>query len=143
MFQEAIQVEISPGELVDRLTILEIKAARIPPGAKRQRVEAELRRLCAARAAVWGTHPSPELLRLAAALRAINESLWEVEDQLRVCERDQEFGPRFIQLARSVYQQNDRRADLKNQINRWLGSPLREEKSYDGEQGQRGAGFAD
>lgn len=143
MSQGAIQVEISPGELVDRLTILEIKAARFPPGAKRQRVESELQRLSVARDAAWGAHGSPELSRLASALQAINESLWEVEDQLRTCERDQDFGPRFIQLARSVYQQNDRRADLKDQINRLLGSRLREVKSYETYGVQGGDRFAD
>jgi len=136
----AIQVEISPGDLIDRLTILEIKAARIRERAKRQQVRDELRRLREIHDAAFGPGTSPDLARLATELRAINESLWEVEDQLRVCERGRDFGDRFVQLARSVYRQNDRRAALKNQINRLLGSPLREEKSYPAWEDRPGSG---
>jgi hypothetical protein len=67
---------------------------------------------------------------LTAALKQVNEALWEIEDEIRVCEGHRDFGPRFIELARAVYHQNDRRASLKRQINELLGSRLIEEKSY-------------
>jgi Family of unknown function (DUF6165) len=73
---------------------------------------------------------SAELTRLAAELKAVNETLWRIEDAIRLCERDEDFGPRFIALARSVYHTNDRRAALKRQVNELLGSRLIEEKSY-------------
>ena len=67
---------------------------------------------------------------MVAELKSINESLWRVEDEIRACERDGDFGPRFIELARSVYQTNDRRAAVKRRINERLGSEIVEEKSY-------------
>jgi Tfp pilus assembly protein PilF len=123
-----ITVEIAPGELIDKITILEIKSQRISDAAKRHHVGTELALLVAARErAVPG---SAELARLARELTAVNQALWEIEDQIRLCERDEDFGPRFIALARAVYQTNDRRAALKRQINEQLGSRLIEEKSY-------------
>jgi hypothetical protein len=123
-----IRVEIAPGELIDKITILEIKGERITDAVKRHHVLTELTLLVAARdRAVPG---SAELTRLAAELKAVNEALWQIEDEIRRCERDADFGPRFIALARSVYGRNDRRAALKRQINERLGSPLLEEKSY-------------
>ena len=74
--------------------------------------------------------PSGEIDALTAKLKQVNERLWEIEDEIRVCERRQDFGARFIELARSVYQENDQRAAIKRAINDWLGSPLVEEKSY-------------
>ena len=73
---------------------------------------------------------SAELARLATELKAVNEARWQIEDEIRLCERDEDFGPRFVALARSVYRTNDRRAALKRQINELLGSKLIEEKSY-------------
>ena len=67
---------------------------------------------------------------LATELKAVNEARWQIEDEIRRCERDEDFGPRFVALARSVYRTNDRRAALKHQINELLGSKLIEEKSY-------------
>ena len=74
--------------------------------------------------------PSAELARLTAALKVVNETLWQIEDDIRDCERAKDFGPTFIRLARAVYQTNDRRAALKREINTLLGSNLVEEKSY-------------
>ncbi|MBT4865441.1 MAG: hypothetical protein HON53_10015, partial [Planctomycetaceae bacterium] len=71
-----------------------------------------------------------QLDRLTAELKAVNEALWEIEDDIRDCERAQDFGPRFIELARSVYVTNDQRAALKREINDLLGSRIVEEKSY-------------
>lgn len=123
-----ITVEIAPGELLDKLTILVIKSERIADPAKRANVKLELDSLTAARNA--GIRESAELDELVRQLKAVNEALWEIEDEIRLCERDQDFGPRFIELARSVYRQNDRRAAVKRQINELLGSKLIEEKDY-------------
>jgi tetratricopeptide (TPR) repeat protein len=124
----AVTIETSPGELIDKITILEIKAARITDPAALRNVRAELDALQAAHErTIVG---SEELDALTAELRSVNETLWDVEDGIRVCERDGDFGERFVALARSVYQHNDRRAALKRQINLRLGSGLVEEKSY-------------
>jgi hypothetical protein len=124
----SVLVEIAPGELLDKLTILHLKAARITDAAKLRHVRAELVTLEAARArSVPG---SVELARLEAELQAVNAALWEIEDALRLCEREQDFGPRFIDLARSVYRHNDARAALKRQINALLGAPFAEQKAY-------------
>jgi predicted anti-sigma-YlaC factor YlaD len=71
-----------------------------------------------------------EIARLEAELKAVNEALWVIEDDIRQCEADRDFGPKFIELARSVYKQNDRRAMLKKDINTITGSAIVEEKSY-------------
>ena len=123
-----ILIEVAPGELIDKITILEIKHERITDDAKRANVHSELLSLCAARIAALPD--DPELDRLTAELKSVNEALWEVEDAIRDCERAGDFGPRFIELARSVYLTNDRRAELKRTINTHLGSRLIEEKSY-------------
>ena len=123
-----IRVEIAPGELIDKITILEIKAERIAEAGKRANVLAELAALSEARAAA--IPPDGEIDRLAAELKAINEALWEIEDAIRACDRAGDFGPRFVELARAVYRTNDRRAELKRAINLHLGARLVEEKSY-------------
>lgn len=124
-----ILVEIAPGELIDRITILEIKSERIGDADKLKNVGVELRVLNEARDEA--IQPSPELERLTGQLKASNEELWDIEDEIRVCERCKDFGPRFIELARSVYRVNDRRAAAKREINELLGSRLIEEKSYE------------
>jgi hypothetical protein len=123
-----INVEISPGELFDKITILQIKSERIRDAAKLKNVMSELAILEAARDRV--VMPSDELSGLTAELRHVNEELWQIEDDLRQHERSGDFGPQFIELARSVYRLNDRRASVKRQINQTLGSRLMEEKSY-------------
>jgi hypothetical protein len=123
-----INVEVSPGELFDKITILSLKRARIADAAKLKNVMSELEMLEATRDRV--VRPSEELNRLTAELGRVNEELWQIEDDLRQHERAGDFGPRFIELARSVYRLNDHRASLKRQINETLGSRLMEEKSY-------------
>ncbi len=123
-----IRIEIAPGELIDKITILEIKAERIADAGKRANVLVELATLSDARAAA--IPPDGEIDRLAAELKAVNEVLWEIEDNIRACDRAGDFGPRFVELARAVYRTNDRRAELKRAINLRLGSRLVEEKSY-------------
>jgi hypothetical protein len=119
---------MSPGELLDRLTILEIKGERFRDEAKRTTSLAERQAL----EGIW-----EETVRDLEAfqdrrreLKAVNESLWQTEDDLRNCERGGEFGERFVALARSVYRLNDQRAALKRQVNELLGSSCGEQKQY-------------
>jgi hypothetical protein len=121
---------VSWGELIDKITILEIKARRIADPAKRANVARELAALVAARD-VGGALP-PAIAPLADELRAVNEALWEIEDAIRDCEAAGDFSAKFVDLARRVYKTNDRRAALKRGINAALGSDLVEEKSYRG-----------
>jgi hypothetical protein len=124
----AIRIAISHGELIDKITILEIKAQRIGDAAKRANVEKELALL----RATWAAHvsSSPALDAQIDALRAVNAKLWDVEDALRDKERQRQFDAEFIELARSVYFTNDERARIKRAINQLLDSDLIEEKSY-------------
>jgi hypothetical protein len=123
-----ILVETAPGELVDKITILQIKQARIKQPDKLRNVETELAALEAARAASIAS--SDQLNSLTAELKAVNEALWTIEDDIRKCESASDFGAHFIELARSIYRQNDKRSTLKRQINELLGSNIIEEKSY-------------
>jgi hypothetical protein len=125
----AISIEIAPGELIDKITILEIKRERIKDVAKLANVKTELDLLTAARD--QAIKPSAKLFELTADLKKANLALWDIEDQIRICERDQDFGPRFVELARSVYHTNDHRSAVKRRINELLGSKLIEEKSYE------------
>ena len=127
---ERILVEIGVGELIDKITILRIKSERITDEEKLVNVRRELEALVAARNA--SLPASPELCALESDLRAVNELLWEIEDDIRACEAGRDFGPRFIELARAVYTSNDRRAAIKKDINLLTGSSLIEEKSYRG-----------
>jgi tetratricopeptide (TPR) repeat protein len=123
-----ILVEIGAGELIDKIAILEIKSARFRDDAKRAHVRQELEALLAVRDRAIPANE--EIAVLTAELKAVNEALWDVEDVLRLLERDGDFGPRFIELARSVYRQNDRRAAIKQRINERLRSRIVEEKGY-------------
>jgi tetratricopeptide (TPR) repeat protein len=123
-----VLVEVAPGELLDKITILEIKAERIKDADKLRHVREELRVLAVARDEALPA--SAELAKLTAELKAVNEQLWDIEDEIRRCEAKRSFNKGFIELARSVYRTNDRRAALKRQINDLLGSHLIEEKSY-------------
>jgi hypothetical protein len=123
-----VNLEISAGELIDRITILELKRAHVTCESAHEEVT---RQLMAARDELHRTiPPSPELLNLTAQLAAANHQLWRTEDELRECERSCEFGARFVNLARSVYKTNDLRSSLKGRIDELLGSDLREHKFY-------------
>lgn len=123
-----VNIDVSPGELIDKITILELKLERISDPDKLRLVQHELGVLAEARRRA--VRHSDELETATQSLRQTNAQLWDIEDDLRGCERDRDFGPRFVELARAVYHTNDRRADLKNQINRLLASALVEVKSY-------------
>ena len=124
----AVLVPIAVGELIDKITILEIKAERIGDPAKQQNVISELRMLAGVRDSQFGHND--DIDRLARELKQVNESLWEIEDEIRECERRRDFGSRFIELARAVYQKNDLRSQVKRKINEVSGSRIVEEKSY-------------
>jgi hypothetical protein len=124
----SVLIEVGAGELIDKITILKIKLERMTDPVKLRNVAHELEVLSAARNT--SLVPLEALDQLEAALRAVNEALWVIEDDIRACEAQRNFGPRFIELARSVYLQNDKRAALKKQINQLCGSRIVEEKSY-------------
>ncbi|WP_259725020.1 hypothetical protein [Synechococcus sp. CS-1332] len=117
------------GELIDKLTILEIKRTRIKDLQKRRNIQNEIESL-APIVEESKLMDTASLMGLKARLSGVNEQLWEIEDAIRGHERRQDFGPEFVQLARAVYRTNDLRAELKQEINLLMGSSLVEEKSY-------------
>jgi len=123
-----ILVPVSFGELLDKISILQIKSERMSDAGKLANVRKEL----AALDATWMAHPAAgqDITALRAALKAVNERLWDIEDDIRLKEKAQAFDDAFVQLARSVYFQNDERARIKKAINLALGSSYVEEKSY-------------
>jgi hypothetical protein len=123
-----VSVPVSMGELIDKITILEIKAARIREPAKLEHITRELDLLTN----TWLTsgQANAEIAVQREALKTVNETLWDIEDQIRLKEAAGEFDDRFIELARAIYVNNDRRAALKREINQLLGSEIVEEKSY-------------
>ena len=120
-------IDMAPGEVVDRLTILELKLERIADPARLGPVRFEHKQLSQALAAAA---PISGMETLRSALKAVNAALWQVEDDIRACDRARDFGPRFVELARSVYRHNDQRCRLKQQINQAAGSALTDVKSY-------------
>jgi hypothetical protein len=132
-----IQVEISPGELFDKITILEIKLSRIEDEEKLAHIERELATLTESgnrvQQSLEGNRQHDklkELGQLIAVLKGLNERIWVIEDDIRDRERQGDFGEGFIGTARSVYQTNDKRASAKRRINALLGSDIAEQKSY-------------
>jgi hypothetical protein len=125
---ENIHVPVSPGEVLDKITILEIKSERMGDPEKVANVCVELALL----QETWNEfiRDNEVISDLRAQLKEINEALWEIEDDIREKERAGEFDKRFIELARSVYVTNDRRSMVKKELNLHLGSEIIEEKSY-------------
>jgi hypothetical protein len=123
-----ISIEVSPGELFDRITILELKRTRLPVSL-RAGAAAELGRLCSAQERLMGT--SEPVRKLVERLRAINDVLWMLEDALRRCERERAFGAEFVELARAVCRNNDERAALKRAIDSEHGCVSPDQKSYE------------
>ena len=123
-----IQAPVSFGELLDKIAILQIKSERMNDEAKLANVRNELSAL----ESTWMAHPAAgkNIVDLRAQLKAVNERLWVIEDDIRIKEKAQEFDAGFIKLARSVYFENDERARIKKDINLALGSSYVEEKSY-------------
>jgi hypothetical protein len=128
---EEIKVPVSPGELLDKLTILRIKSQRMADAQKLANVQVELEALEATwRASAYARTAAAQIEADIASLLAVNERLWAIEDDIRDKERAQSFDAEFIRLARAVYVENDERAAIKRRINVTLGSALVEEKSY-------------
>ena len=123
-----IRVPVSPGELLDKITILRIKSSRMSDASKVANVRLELRVL----EETWSASPyaKADISADVTALLQVNERLWVIEDNIRDKERAQEFDADFIRLARAVYFENDERAAIKRRINSKLGSAIVEEKSY-------------
>ena len=123
-----ILIPISPGELLDKITILQIKSERITDAAKVANVKTELGML----EQVWreAVDDDDQIRALKRELKSINEALWEIEDDIRDEERNRRFGERFIELARAVYVTNDERGNAKKKVNLHLNSSIVEEKSY-------------
>lgn len=124
-----INTPVSFGEVVDKITILEIKSERIDDPEKTVNIRRELELL----EAVWldAVRDMADVSDGRSRLKAVNEELWDIEDKIRLKEKASSFDDEFIQIARSVYFTNDRRADIKKEINLALGSELIEEKSYE------------
>ncbi len=122
------KVHVSAGEFLDKITILEIKSERIKDENKLRNVHKELELL----RKTWEESPLSkfDVSTQVENLKRVNENLWDIEDQVRLKEAAQTFDDEFVQLARSVYQFNDKRAAVKRELNRILGSDLTEEKSY-------------
>ena len=124
-----VEICVSVGELLDKLTILEIKSAEITDPAKLENVRSEKSLLQAALVQL-SLERLPEVGTLWKELHDVNLKLWKVEDELRLLEHRKDFGKDFVEKARLVYLTNDRRAALKREINRLTGSLVIEEKSY-------------
>jgi|TARA_Y100000004_G_C8630413_1_gene292694 hypothetical protein len=121
-----IKVPISFGELVDKITILRIKQNKIDDKEKRKFIEDELQVLVR----YFSSYSSVDIVREFTELETVNKKLWDIEDKLRVKESKKEFDKEFIELARSVYFTNDKRAEIKKKINELTGSDIMEVKSY-------------
>ena len=121
--------EISAGELLDKMSILEIKLVKIKNKESLEEINKEYQILKEARDK--NIDPSEKIDQLYNEIKKININLWEVEDKIRICEKNKDFGKVFIQLARDVYFNNDKRAKIKSTINKILGSNIKEIKQYE------------
>ena len=126
----SVQIEVSLGELLDKITILEIKRERIADPQKLANVARELDSLSRVWAGIDLGAVADAVDETRRALKEVNEGLWVIEDDIRQLERERRFDAEFIALARSVYQVNDQRARHKRRVDELLGSRLVEEKSY-------------
>tara|TARA_B100000686_G_C16694741_1_gene919812 strand:- start:416 stop:817 length:402 start_codon:yes stop_codon:yes gene_type:complete len=120
--------EISPGELIDKISILEIKLVKIKDEKSLSVIKKEYQSLTETKKLYINS--TEELEKLINEIKEINLKLWDIEDKIRICEKNKDFGDVFIDLARSVYLNNDKRANFKSQINKMLGSNIKEIKQY-------------
>ena len=123
-----ISVEISPGELLDKISILEIKLDKVKNKNSQERINIEYKMLMKARDS--NIEITEKIRQLIKDIKEVNLNLWNIEDKLRICEKNKDFGQGFVQLARNVYFNNDKRAKIKSEINELLGSEIREIKQY-------------
>lgn len=129
MLTMKIEIPISCGELVDKLTILQIKKIKIKEKNKLEQVNKEFEYLMKTYSDILKKFPN--LNEMYDRLYQINLKLWEIEDKVRMCEKNDKFDQSFIDLARNVYQTNDLRFTIKNEINEYLNSDIKEQKSYE------------
>tara|TARA_Y100000991_G_scaffold193058_1_gene160915 strand:- start:185 stop:571 length:387 start_codon:yes stop_codon:yes gene_type:complete len=125
-----MKVEVSNGELLDKLTILELKLSNISDEKKLINIKKEYNELSPLAKLLFEKFKD-ELLSKYKELALINSQLWKIEDDIRECEKNKNFGEKFVELARAVYFTNDKRSDVKKQINVLTGSGFIEEKSYE------------
>ena len=123
-----IQSEISPGELLDKISILEIKINKITNSNSLAEVKKEYEIL--KKIKDENIESDKKIENLFEKIKKINLVLWEIEDKIRVCEKNKDFGEKFIELARNVYLNNDKRSKIKNEINVFLNSNIKEVKQY-------------
>ena len=123
-----IKIPVSAGELVDKITILKIKKKNVIDQNKKENINKELDMLTDIYNEINNANKLDNFLK---KLLEVNQKLWEIEDQIRVLERKKQFDKDFILLARSVYIENDKRFEIKNEINTFLGSAIKEEKLYE------------
>ncbi len=123
-----IMSEISAGELLDKISILEIKLDKIKNKSDHDRISKEYKILIKARDS--NIEITEKIKQLIKNIKEVNLTLWDIEDKLRICEKNKDFGQTFIKLARDVYFNNDKRAKIKSDINELLGSDIKEIKQY-------------
>ena len=127
-----MKIEVSNGEIIDKYTILEIKLSKIKDPKKIINIQHEYNTLTPDVDSIYSScKDRDQLKKLHHDLLEVNKKLWKIEDDIRECERANDFGPTFIDLARAVYYVNDTRSDVKKKINIFTGSDLVEEKSYE------------
>ena len=120
--------EISAGELLDKISILEIKLEKIKDKADQEEINKEYKILKEVQNS--SLEVTEKLKTLFKEIKEINLNLWNIEDKIRICEKNKDFGQTFIELARSVYLNNDKRSTVKSEINKTLGSNIKEIKQY-------------
>lgn len=127
-----MKIEVSNGEIIDKYTILEIKLSEIKDAKKLVNIQNEYNVLTPVVRSIYdGVKDEDQLKKLHNDLLEVNKKLWKIEDDIRECERANDFGDTFVALARAVYYTNDDRSDVKKEINMYTGSDLVEEKSYE------------
>jgi hypothetical protein len=126
---QTVQIPVPIGELFDKITILEIKTERIRDKSKLKNIELELHLLMDVANSLPQLDPSS--MQLRRQLKDVNEFIWDAEESVRNCDKNQVYGPEFIDIARAIRRNNDRRAEIKRRLSVLTGSPLMEEKSFD------------
>ena len=123
-----ILTEISAGELLDKISILEIKLEKIKDKENLQEINKEYKSLNVSKKSHLKV--TPDIQNLISQLKDVNMKLWSIEDEKRICEKNKDFSDKFIELSRNVYKNNDKRAKIKSEINKLLGSNIKEVKKY-------------
>ena len=120
--------EISAGELLDKISILEIKLEKIKNKVNQEKINKEYKILKEVQNS--SIEMTEKLKTLVKKIKEVNQNLWDIEDKLRFCEKNKDFGKNFIEFARAIYFNNEKRSDIKSEINKTLGSNINEVKQY-------------